>query len=87
MSGELPQFHVDKKFADRRYKVDSARTYFYLNEATCERNVEIFQDCLHAVAGNCSHIIIITTVVKFALVTWIILCAELLSSKCTYFVG
>lgn len=52
VGGELPQYHVDKKFADRRYKVASARTYFYLNEATCERNVEVFQDCLHAVAGT-----------------------------------
>ncbi|KAI5694453.1 hypothetical protein M8J77_002678 [Diaphorina citri] len=51
IGGELPQYHVAKSFADRRYKVSSARTYFYLNEATCERNVEIFQDCLHAVAG------------------------------------
>ena len=47
----MPQFHVDKTFADRRYKVSSARTYFYLNEATCERNLEIFQQSLQAVAG------------------------------------
>uniref|UniRef100_A0A0A9XTR3 Proline dehydrogenase n=2 Tax=Lygus hesperus TaxID=30085 RepID=A0A0A9XTR3_LYGHE len=51
VGGEMPQYHVAKTFADRRYKVQSARTYFYLNEATCERNVETFQDCLHAVAG------------------------------------
>ncbi|XP_050434294.1 proline dehydrogenase 1, mitochondrial isoform X3 [Adelges cooleyi] len=51
IGGSLPQYHVDKQFADRRYKVQSARTYFYLNEATCERNVEVFQDCLAAVAG------------------------------------
>jgi len=51
IGGEMPQYNVNKTFADRRYKVSSARTYFYLNEATCERNVEIFQDCLHAVAG------------------------------------
>lgn len=51
VGGEMPQYNVAKTFADRRYKVQSARTYFYLNEATCERNVEVFQDCLHAVAG------------------------------------
>ncbi|BES90393.1 Proline dehydrogenase [Nesidiocoris tenuis] len=51
VGGEMPQYNVAKTFADRRYKVQSARTYFYLNEATCERNVETFQDCLHAVAG------------------------------------
>ncbi|XP_050069015.1 proline dehydrogenase 1, mitochondrial isoform X2 [Anopheles maculipalpis] len=47
----LPQYSVDKTFADRRYKVQSARTYFYLNEATCERNMETFLECLDAVKG------------------------------------
>lgn len=51
IGGEMPQYNVAKTFADRRYKVQSARTYFYQNEATCERNYETFQDCLHAVAG------------------------------------
>lgn len=46
------QYQVDKTFADRRFKVKSARTYFYLNEATCERNMEIFIKCLEAVAGK-----------------------------------
>lgn len=46
---ELPQYSVDKSFADRRLKVLSARTYFYLNEATCERNMETFIKCLEAV--------------------------------------
>lgn len=50
--GALPQYQVDKSFADRRYKVQSARTYFYLNEATCERNMETFLKCLEAVSGN-----------------------------------
>ncbi|KAL9698067.1 hypothetical protein quinque_001508 [Culex quinquefasciatus] len=51
LSGEpaSAQFSVDKTFADRRYKVQSARTYFYLNEATCERNMETFLECLDAV--------------------------------------
>lgn len=54
--GTLKQYHVDKTFADRRYKVQSARTYFYLNEATCERNMETFIKCLEAVAGECSRV-------------------------------
>lgn len=52
--GSIKQYHVDKTFADRRYKVQSARTYFYLNEATCERNMETFIKCLEAIAGE-SH--------------------------------
>lgn len=47
-----PQFSVDKSFADRRFKVQSARTYFYLNEATCEKNMETFIQCLEAVANS-----------------------------------
>ena len=50
--GTIAQYHVEKSFADRRYKVSSARTYFYLNEATCERNMEIFIKCLEAVSGK-----------------------------------
>jgi len=52
LEGEMPQYHAHKNFADRRYKVSSARTYFYLNEATCEKNVEIFQKSLVAIARN-----------------------------------
>ncbi|CAG2066224.1 unnamed protein product, partial [Timema podura] len=47
----IPQYHVNRSFADRRYKVQSARTYFYLNEAQCERNLDVFQECLEKVSG------------------------------------
>ncbi|KAJ0172912.1 hypothetical protein K1T71_011088 [Dendrolimus kikuchii] len=49
--GQLKQFRVDQKFADRRYKVVSAKTYFYLNEATCEKNMEAFLKSIDAVAS------------------------------------
>lgn len=50
----LTPYHLEKSFADRRYKVKSARTYFYLNESTCERNMETFLQCLEAVSGEWS---------------------------------
>ncbi|GBP17691.1 Proline dehydrogenase 1, mitochondrial [Eumeta japonica] len=49
--GQLKQYHVEQRFADRRYKVTSARTYFYLNEASCERNTEAFLKSIEAVQG------------------------------------
>ncbi len=35
----------------RRYKLYSARTYFYVNEANCEKNMETFLKSIEAVAG------------------------------------
>jgi len=36
----------------RKWKNFSARTYFYENEATCERNAETFLRCIEAVADS-----------------------------------
>ena len=45
------RYHAHREFADRRQNVNSARTYFYLNEAQCEKNVDIFLRCIEAVSG------------------------------------
>lgn len=48
---DMKQYQPSRKFADRRQKVTSARTYFYMNEAQCERNMDIFLHSIDAVSG------------------------------------
>lgn len=52
---ELKKFQPQIEFMDRRKFNPSARTYFYMNEASCERNMETFLKCIDAVAGVTSH--------------------------------
>uniref|UniRef100_T1J6H6 Proline dehydrogenase n=1 Tax=Strigamia maritima TaxID=126957 RepID=T1J6H6_STRMM len=48
---DLKQYQPTRLFADRRRLVTSARTYFYMNEAQCEKNMEIFLKCIESVSG------------------------------------
>ena len=49
----IKRYKPSAKFGDRRDgNVASARTYFYTNEAACEKNMETFLRCIEAVAGK-----------------------------------
>lgn len=57
IGGPMPQYHhsqMNQRFNDRRYKVTAARTYFYLDEPSCEKNLENFQKCLVTIANTTS---------------------------------
>jgi proline dehydrogenase len=42
----------EHKEVDRKHKLNSARVYFYQDEANCDRNMQTFLDCIDAVKGS-----------------------------------
>ncbi|XP_041349161.1 uncharacterized protein LOC121368490 [Gigantopelta aegis] len=46
------RFRAHEEFGDRRDKVISARTYFYEDEAHCDKNMQIILNCIDAVTGK-----------------------------------
>jgi len=51
-NAEYAKYHAhDGVTTDRRRKA-AARTYFYMNEAQCERNMETFLQSIEAVSGT-----------------------------------
>jgi len=48
----IKRYKAHEKFADRRQMVTGAKTYFYQNEAQCEKNMETFLRCIEAVADS-----------------------------------
>lgn len=51
IQADYTKYHCHEEFADRRKKA-VARTYFYMNEAQCERNMDTFLQSIEAVSGN-----------------------------------
>ncbi|XP_015795278.1 proline dehydrogenase 1, mitochondrial isoform X2 [Tetranychus urticae] len=50
-TGALKSFVVESDYSDARKFRATARSYFYLSEAQCEKNMEIFLNCIDSVAN------------------------------------
>ncbi|KAL8180576.1 UNVERIFIED_CONTAM: hypothetical protein K2H54_028991 [Gekko kuhli] len=46
------RYSAHRRFGDRRAGVISARTYFYADEAKCDRHMDTFLQCIEASAGS-----------------------------------
>ena len=52
-SDKIKRYKAHKSAAsNRKHKLTGARTYFYENEASCEKNMETFLRCIEAVSGT-----------------------------------
>ncbi|KAK6190789.1 hypothetical protein SNE40_002578 [Patella caerulea] len=49
-TGAGSKFRAHEEFGDRREKVTSARTYFYEDEANCDKNCDVFLGAIDAVS-------------------------------------
>jgi len=52
---EIGKFQPHEQFGDRREGVVSARTYFYKDEESCDKNMENFLYCIEAAGGASKH--------------------------------
>ncbi len=52
LSEIVKKYQYERKFADRRQDVYSARTYIYEGEEKCDENRDVFLDCIETTGKN-----------------------------------